>query len=113
MAGITNTQLMKAIHEQDSKFTKTLNETNLNLIKAMNEIKSEMREIHAYRKIDFKRVNELDTDINGNGKKGIKSQNDTMWDEHLERKDIAKEVKIAIIMNVLTGLGLLANVFLG
>ena len=42
--------------------------------------------------------------------KGIKFQSDTMWEEYIEKKDIRKEVKIALVLSVLSNAGLLASV---
>ena len=119
MTGITNrelmelsTKLLSAIHEQDSKLTKSMNEIKTDLIGTIGEIQACLREIKTYRKNDYDKLINLDKDINGNGGKGIKFQNDTMWDKYLDHKDVTKEVKIALILNVVTGLGLLANVFL-
>jgi len=118
--GVTNTQLMElstkllnAIHEQDSKLTESMNEVKSELINTISKMQISLTEFNSYRKSDYIKLMALDKDINGNGNKGIKYQNDTMWDKYLDHKDVAKEVKIAIILNVVTGLGLLANVFLG
>ena len=120
MAGVTNAQLLElstkllnAIHEQDSKLTESINGIKSDLNGTINEVQVCLKEIKTFRKNDYDKIIELNKDINGNGNKGIKYQNDTMWDKYLDHKDVAKEVKIAIILNVVTGLGLLANVFLG
>jgi len=120
MTGVTNrelmelsTKLLNAIHEQDSKLTESMNVIKSELIDTISKMQLSIAEFNSYRKSDYNKLIDLNRDINGNGNKGIKYQNDTMWDKYLDHKDVAKEVKIAIILNVVTGLGLLANVFLG
>jgi len=120
MTGVTNAQLLEfstkllnAIHEQDSKLTESMNEMKSDLIGTIGEVQLCLKEIKTFRKNDYDKLMGLDKDINGNGSKGIKFQNDTLWEKYLDHKDVAKEVKIALILNVVTGLGLLANIFLG
>lgn len=88
MAGVTNTQLMKAMHEMDVKLEKYI----------------------AYRKDDYKRLIELDEDVNGNGNEGIKFQAKTLWAERIEKKGIENNIKVAIIISVLSALTSVANI---
>lgn len=88
MAGITNTQLMKAIHEMDVKLEKYI----------------------AYRKDDYKRLVELCEDVNGNGHEGIKFQSKTLWAERVEKKAIENNIKVAIIISVLSAITSVANI---
>jgi len=89
MAGITNTQLMKAI----------------------NEMNGELKTYIAYRKDDYKRLIALDEDINGNGKKGMKYQSNVLWEEREEKKGMTKEVKIIILASVINGLMTAGSIF--
>jgi len=119
MTGVSNAQLLElstkllnAIHEQDSKLTESMNGIKSELIGTINDVQLCLKEMHTFRKNDYLKLMEIDKDINGNGQKGMKFQNNTMWDEHLEKKDIRKEVKIALILSVLSNAGLLASVLL-
>ena len=83
MAGITNTQLMAAI----------------------NEINGELKTYIAYRKDDYKRLMEVCEDINGNGKKGMKYQNNVLWEERTEKKGMSKEIKLMLIGTLINSVG--------
>jgi len=89
--GTTNTEIMEILHQLDKKLGEHI----------------------VYCKQTFKVLSELERDINGNGSEGMKFKNKTMWNDFLEKKDIKKEVRIAIIMNFLTAAGLIAKVYFG
>jgi len=89
MAGTTNTQLLKAIHELDKKLV-----NHLGLITGQG------------RKID-----ELRADIYNHDEGGIKYQNKLMWSERKEKKGMTREIKMAIIISVINGLMTAGNIF--
>ena len=86
--------------------------TNTEIIEILHQLDKKVGEHIVYCKQTFKTLAELEKDINGNGGEGIKFKNKTLWNEHIEKKDIQKEVKIAIVLSVLSNIGLLASIFL-
>ena len=87
--GTTNLQLLNAIHELDKKV-----DSHLALIAGQE-----------------KRTNTLEKDIYDSDQGGIKFQNKTMWQERSEKKGVAKEVKVAIVIGIVNGLLATGNIF--
>ena len=84
--------------------------TNTEIIEILHQLDKKLGEHIVYCKQTFKVLSELERDINGNGSEGIKFKNKTLWNSHLEKKDIQKEVKVALILSVVSNIGLLATV---
>jgi len=84
--------------------------TNTEILETLHQLDKKLGEHIVYCKQAFKVLSELEKDINGNGSEGMKFKNKTLWNEHLDKKDIQKEVKIALILSVLSNAGLLASV---
>ena len=87
---------------------------NADLLEAIHKLDKRLEVSIAYRKEDRKKLLELKEDINGNGKKGIKFQNDTMWEERGEKKKLSIGVKVAVASGIINGLlaaGSMLNIF--
>lgn len=82
---------------------------NADLLEAIHKIDKRM-EVHiTWCKTYFERIENIEKDISGNGD-GIKHQHKVLWEEREEKKDIGKEIKIAIVLSVFSAVGSLLNI---